>query len=427
MAVEVIMPKAGMAMEEGTIIKWFKKEGDPVKEGEALLEIITDKVNMEVEAELSGTLVQVIGQEGDVLPVFEVIAYIAEDGEDLEKFAQEGIEKEKVRATPAARFEAKQRGLDLKKIPGTGPKERIQKADVENYQQKKASPLARRMIEAEGLDISKIEGSGHDGKIMSKDLEAFGQNDLSSSESLKTPGISREFLPEANSFVDYQMTPIQKTIARRMAESYSTSPSFSLNTEVDMKNAKGAILLLKGKVQKKLGVSPTITDLIILAVSKALDEHPQVNASLEGDQIRVYGQKNIALAVGTEKGLLVPVLKNVEGMNLGQISRARKDLVERANAGKLDQGDIEGSTFTISNLGMYGITSFTSIINQPNAAILSVGAVVDRVVAHEGEAVIRPIMNLTLTIDHRIFDGLQGAKFLQSLKENLEQPLNLLV
>lgn len=442
MAVEVIMPKAGMAMEEGTIVKWYKKEGDFVQEGEPLLEIITDKVNMEVEAETSGTLIKIMGQEGEILPVFQVIAYIGAEGEILEGLeegpssiqidqAQEGkvLEKEqqpegasesslddKLRATPAARFEAKQRNIPLEHVQGTGPNQRIQKQDVMAYRERPASPLARKMMKEEGFDISTIQGTGHGGKIMARDL-AMQQG----------KGAGTKFYPEASSFVDYAMNPIERTVARRMSESYFTSPTFSLQTEVDMKLAKEALVQLKEKILLKAGAKPTMTDLIVLAVSKALEEHPALNASMVEDQIRIYGQNHIAIAVGTEKGLMVPVLKNVQSLTLSQIAAQRKKLAEKASQGSLQQEEIEGSTFTISNLGMYGISAFTSIINQPNAAILSVGAIKDQVVALEGNMAIRPMMNLTLTIDHRIVDGVKGAKFLQALRENLEKPLNMLV
>ena len=469
MASEVIMPKAGMAMEEGTIVKWYKQEGDTVTVGEPLLEIITDKVNMEVEAEVSGTLLEIIGKEGDVLPVLSVIAYIGEKDEknkDQENKDQENeAEKnqEKLRATPAARFEARQRGIDLRDIKGTGPEGRIQKQDIPDGADKlKISPLAQKIAKDHNIELDKIKGTGHQGKIMKEDVLAYENNSEPADTNNNGPAYAENYeakieTPDVDpsdaqakskhtktvtsleaqdidssdsqelDYTDTPMSPVHKTIARRMSESYFTSPVFNLEIEVDMKKAQEAITELKDKVMEKSQVKLTITDLIILASTKTLMEHKGINAVIEGDFIRKYNKSHIGLAVGAKDGLIVPVIKEAQQLSLNAIASQRKKLVEKAMEGKLKAGEIEGSTFTISNLGMYGVTSFTSIINQPNSAILSVGAIKDTVVAYKGEITIRPVMNMTLTLDHRVVDGVTGAKFLQTLKGNLENPLKLLI
>ena len=416
MATEIIMPKAGMSMEEGTIVRWYKEVGEEVSAGEPLLEIVTDKVNMEVEAEVSGTLLEIIGQEDQVLPVFTVIGYIGEKGakaQKAQKVEAVGSSKEKIRATPAARKEARQKNLDLAAIQGTGPKSRVQKQDVLDYQgesQKTLSPHARRLAEKYQINIKDVTGTGHKGKIMARDIFSWQNSDTSKPVSENT-----------NNYTETPRTHVERTIAQRMIESDQTSPTFSLQIEVDMKEAKALLEKEKKKNSAQAGKS-TITDLLLMTCAQALMEHKSINASLRGNNIRSYDHANIALAIGLEDGLRVPVIANVEELSLAEIAGKRAALVHKAQSGKLSPDDSQGSTFTISNLGMYGISSFTSIINQPNAAILSVGAIKDTVVYLDGGITVRPMMNMTLTLDHRIADGVKGAKFLQSLKSYLENP-----
>ncbi len=450
MATKVIMPKAGMAMEEGTVVKWFKKEGEFVEAGEILLEITTDKVNMEVEAETSGTLLKILAKEWSVVPVFQTIAYIGVEGESVDEItehtenvlrteelinAEEILVEEKnqnkkddesrnhlfagkKRATPAARAEARARNLDLEKITGSGPNGRIQRSDVLAYQptsisnsSTKATPLAKKIAAEHGLSLNHITGSGHAGKIRSEDVKK--QISSGASQSLQD-----ELIP---------MSTMRQVIAKRMSESYFTAPVFTLEIEVDMLKAKNLLDDLKTPMLEKYQLKPTVTDLIILATTRAIEKFPQLNASLEGDFIRRYAHVNMALAVGLDEGLMVPVIPKVDELSFHELVAKRTDIVERTLSAKLLPDETIGSSFTISNLGMYGIKFFTSIINQPNSAILGVGAMIDTVVPRDGQIVVRPMMSLILTIDHRVVDGAKGAEFLSYLKNILESPAQLFV
>lgn len=428
MATEVIMPKAGMSMEEGTVVKWLKSEGEKVEKGEAVLEILTDKVNMEVEAEVGGILLKILAHEGDVLPVFSTVAYIGEEGEKLpESFSQDKGKQEedikqtfKVRATPSARRAARERGIELSQVKGTGPKGRIQLSDVEtsiNVEKvsKKATPLASTIANIEGIDIEAVDGTGFKGKVLKSDLEGF-LNKEKQMESIE--GDKGKIL---------SFTSMRKVIAERMSHSYFTAPTVTLNIDVDMTKTKELRAEVKELIFAETGNKVTFTDIILMAVSRALRKYPMVNASLVEEGILLHDNINIALAVGLDEGLLVPVIKDVDKRSLSSIVTATKDIIERAKNNKLMPDEMQGSTFTISNLGMYGITHFNPIINQPNSAILGVNAIIDKMVVIEGQPQVRPMMTLSLTTDHRVIDGAPGAKFLQYLKRLLENPMVLLI
>ena len=328
----------------------------------------------------------------------------------------------KVRATPAARRIAKERGIDLFKIKGTGPKGRIQEKDVVNFKRDslKVAPLARRIAESEGINLADIKGSGSEGKIMKEDLlKAKKEKDLKQKpvENLKK---EIEVIPMSN---------MRKIIGERMSQSFFSAPTFTLNTEVDMTKVKKLRGEIKEDIMEKTGEKVTITDIILTATAKALKNHPMINASLseDGQGIIIHDYVNLAVAVGMEKGLLTPVIKDADKKSLTEMVIAEKDVTERTMNMKLSPDELQGSTFTVSNLGMYGITHFNPIINPPNSAILGVNAIVDRIVPVGGQPVIRSIMTLSLTVDHRIIDGLIGAKFLKELKYLLENPLLILV
>ena len=462
MAVEVIMPKAGSEMEEGEIVQWFKNEGDHVEEGEVLLEIVTDKVNMEVEAEATGTLLKILAQAGDVVPVVQTIAWIGEPGEKIPGASESGevapaetiIEKkvdytpvkevEKVdysglRATPAARAYARKKGIDLSKVKGTGPKGRIHKDDVLDYKlnsKVKISPLAERIAKIEGINTESIVGTGPNGKIMKADIMAVlhGAPKVEAAPKAevapKAPKAPKA--PNENQWGVVEtvpMSPMRKVISKRMSESYFSAPTFVVNVEVDMTE----LLALRKKVVdaiiEETGKKATVTDFISLAVIKSLMKHPYVNASLSGDEKEMYLHHyvNLSIAVGMDSGLVVPVIKGADKMSLKELVVASKEITTKALAGKLKPDEMADSTFTISNLGMYGVKSFVPIINQPNTAILGVSATVQKPVVLNGEVTVRPIMTLTLTADHRVVDGLEGAKFMKTLKEAIENPLSLLI
>ena len=462
MAVEVIMPKAGSEMEEGEIVQWFKNEGDHVEEGEVLLEIVTDKVNMEVEAEATGTLLKILAQAGDVVPVVQTIAWIGEPGEKIPGASESGevapaetiIEKkvdytpvkevEKVdysglRATPAARAYARKKGIDLSKVKGSGPKGRIHKDDVLDYKlnsKVKISPLAERIAKIEGINTESIVGTGPNGKIMKADIMAVlhGATKVEAAPKAEvTPKAPKApKAPNENQWGVVEtvpMSPMRKVISKRMSESYFSAPTFVVNVEVDMTE----LLALRKKVVdaiiEETGKKATVTDFISLAVIKSLMKHPYVNASLSSDEKEMYLHHyvNLSIAVGMDSGLVVPVIKGADKMSLKELVVASKEITTKALNGKLKPDEMADSTFTISNLGMYGVKSFVPIINQPNTAILGVSATVPKPVVYNGEVTVRPIMTLTLTADHRVVDGLEGAKFMKTLKEAIENPLSLLI
>ncbi|WP_303864062.1 dihydrolipoamide acetyltransferase family protein [Alkalibaculum bacchi] len=444
MATEIIMPKAGMDMEEGTVIKWLKNVGETVETGEPLLEILTDKVNMEVEAEVSGTLIDIRANEGDVLPVFTVIGYIGEAGEkapsgeatpSMEVKEVETIEETvkeekatsnssipvgKVRATPAARKIAKDRNLLVEDIPGSGPFGRVQKVDVEEFDIIKATPLATKMAEVENIDLSTIKGTGVGGKITKDDL-SLAPTEATGQKKVLAPSKAEE---KASNIIP--MVGLRKIIAQRMKESLEKSAPVTLQTEVDMTHINALRAKLKPIIQKEIDKKITVTDLLIMATSKALMKYPIVNSTLVEEGIRVNDYVNMGIAVGLENGLLVPVIKGTNKMTLKEIVSSRTDIVKRTLSSKITPDELSGSTFTISNLGMYDTISFNSIINQPNSAILSVGVTVKRMRIINDAPQIREVMNMSITLDHRVMDGLVGAQFLQYLKDLLEDP-NLLL
>ena len=466
MAVEVIMPKAGSEMEEGEIVQWFKQEGDEVKEGEVLLEIVTDKVNMEVEAEASGTLLKIVHPAGSVVPVVQTIAWIGQPGEAVPGAGaapaaatapvEEAVVETKVeaapaqevvvfdnsglRATPAARAYARENGIDLSQVKGTGAKGRVHKDDVVDYKlnaKAKISPLAARIAEVEGINTDGIVGTGPKGKIMKADvlsvLNGSASEAAASASEVAAPASAKSAkVPNENQWGVVEtvpMSPMRKVISKRMSESYFSAPTFVVNVEVDMTE----LLALRKKVVdaiiEETGKKATVTDFISLAVIKSLMKHPYVNASLSSDEKEMYLHHyvNLSIAVGMDSGLVVPVIKGADKMSLKELVVASKEITTKALAGKLKPDEMADSTFTISNLGMYGVKSFVPIINQPNTAILGVSATVQKPVVLNGEVTVRPIMTLTLTADHRVVDGLEGAKFMKTLKEAIENPLSLLI
>ena len=436
MATEIIMPKAGMDMQEGQIIKWKKNKGEYVEKGETLLEIMTDKVNMEVEAEVSGYLLEILYEAGAKVPVITTIGYLGEKDEEIiiedtiGKFEEkaeiednkaESVEETKekyqdvsgkVRATPAARKIARDNNLDLFQIRGTGPDERIQKIDVENYLENssKATPLAKRIAEIAGIELESISGTGIQGKIVKNDvLEALYDID----EDTRV-----QVVPMSN---------MRKIISERMTESYFSAPNFTLNIEVDMSKTLDFMKEVREIIMKDIGKKLTITDIILFATTKSLMKHPYVNASLSEDNIILYDYVNLAFAIGMEKGLLTPVIMDAHEKTLTEMVLSAKDLQERALNMRLSPDELRGSTFTVSNLGMYDITHFNPIINQPNSAILGVNTIVEKLAKENREIISKPVMTMSLTVDHRVIDGVIGAKFLQELKYFLENPMSMLV
>ncbi|MCK1242925.1 dihydrolipoamide acetyltransferase [Streptococcus uberis] len=471
MAVEIIMPKLGVDMQEGEIIEWKKQEGDTVNEGDVLLEINSDKTNMEIEAEDSGVLLKIIRQEGDVVPVTEVIGYIGAEGESVDNIAssektseipapqsadaaptvapKEDVERpalatgqtalpqgdgSPVRATPAARKAAKEMGLSLGQIPGSGPKGRVHVEDVENFKnaQPKASPLARKMAADAGLDLASISGTGFKGKVMKEDIlvaiEASKPAQAAAEKPAKEEKAKAE-LPEGVEII--KMSAMRKAISKGMTNSYLTAPTFTLNYDIDMTEMIALRKKLIDPIMEKTGLKVSFTDLIGMAVVKTLmkPEHRYMNASLINDaqEIELHKFVNIGIAVGLDDGLIVPVVHNADKMTLADFVVASKDVIKKTQAGKLKAAEMSGSTFSITNLGMFGTKTFNPIINQPNSAILGIGATIPTPTVVDGEIVARPIMAMCLTIDHRLVDGMNGAKFMVDLKNLMENPFGLLI
>lgn len=455
MVAEVIMPKLGLTMTEGTILQWFKKEGDKVKSDELLLEVETDKVAIEVNAMDSGVLLKITVDPGEAIPVGGVIGYIGEPGEAIPSVAdipyqpaaagQATLEKrnaadreeeadEVVRISGLARRLARENNIDYRQLRGTGPQGRIVEADILNAinaQQAtippeepriKVSGIARRMAAENGVDLRTVRGSGPRGRIVKADIEKAVE--------LRRPTpdqAGRSLAAEEMTLSElHPLSQVQAISARRMAESFQTAPHFYLGIDITVTRLVATREHLTPYVESRAGVRLTYTDFILRALALGLPEHPKLNASWDDGQVRVFQHVNLGVAMATDRGLIVGVIPMAERLPLEEIAIQRAGLAERAKSGKLMPTDIEGGTFTLSNLGMYGIDDFVPILNPPQSAILGVGAIVERPVGEQGQIVLRPVMRLTLSVDHRVADGIEGAQFLQTIRQHMEEPSELL-
>jgi pyruvate dehydrogenase E2 component (dihydrolipoamide acetyltransferase) len=402
MAQDIIMPKLGLTMTNGRITKWLKKEGDPVRIGEVVAEIETDKINAEVEATVSGYILKILAEEGEERDITVPICTVGEKNELVgeQSGIQEKINKTelpvRIKITPLAKKMAKENDLDYKVIQPTGPEGRIVKVDILAAIEKKKSI---KIIPVE----EKIEA-------------AFPTNQVSVSQST-SPGILKKLPLEG----------VRAVIARRLTQSKQDIPHVYFKTTVDATNLIELKNKLSDVVKDKTGKKLTLNDVIIKAVAVTLSQFPDVNVSLVNNEIIYYGDVNIGMAVSVEKGLVVPVIRNADLKTISDISRTTSDLADKARNGKLSMDDMSGGTFTVSNLGAYGIDEFSAIINPPESAILAIGAAKETPVVEKGQIVVKAVIVLTLSVDHRVIDGALAAKFMKKLKEMLENPYGLLV
>jgi pyruvate dehydrogenase E2 component (dihydrolipoamide acetyltransferase) len=390
-------------MESGTIVKWLKSEGEKVEKGEPLYELDTDKVTQEVEADASGVLLKIAVAEGEV-PVGKTIAVIGEQGETVQ-LSEEAQEE----GSPArAREQEPERG----RAASTEQVTEIKQPSTTNGRVK-ASPLARRIARERGIDLSNVAGTGPDGRVVAEDVERAAATGAPVPAAAPTPApVSQEVEVE-------QLSSMRKTIARRLTEAWQ-APVFQLGITVDMGRAlevRKRLVELQGD-----GAKPTVSDLLTKVCAMALTRHRAVNALYKGDAIELYPTANVGIAVAIPNGLVVPVIQGCERKTIAEIAAARAVLVDRARSGKLQQGDLDGGTFTISNLGMFGIERFIAVLNPPQAAILAVGSTEEKPVVVDGQVVVRSRLELTLTCDHRAIDGATGAQFLGDVKAFLEEP-----
>ncbi len=421
MATELVMPALGMAQETGTLVAWLKQEGELVTKGEPVMEVETDKATVEVEAPASGRLTQVSAKAGDVVPVGRAIAYISAVDEEPASPpavpARPAAHSAQVVATPLARKIAQENNLDLAQVkPGGG---RVTKEDVLGFL---ASPKARRMAKEANLDITRISGSGPEGAVLAGDVAAF-QNQALFQE---LDQVSGNYPEPAEAAPSAQLSATWRTMAERMAQSWTSAPHFYLVREV---NASGIIEMrsrVAEAVQKRTGTKLTYTDLLIKLCAASLAGHPHLNAGWSGSEIKFNPEINLGMAVGIEDGLVVPVIHQAGSLSLGEIASQRQDLITRANEHHLRPADLTGGTFTLTNLGMYSVDAFMAVLNPPQAAVLAVGRIADRVVAENGQPVVRPTIILTLSCDHRVVDGMRAAKFLDDLANLLAEPWGIL-
>jgi pyruvate dehydrogenase E2 component (dihydrolipoyllysine-residue acetyltransferase) len=393
MANEVKLPRLGQGMEAGTVNKWLKNEGETVAKGEPLFEVDTDKVTQEVESDFAGTLLKIVLPQGEA-PVGQTIAYIGEPGEEIAESAPEP------KAAP-----------EPEKVSDTKVSDTVKEAPAPpstNGGRIKASPLARRIARERGVDLASLTGTGPEGRIIAEDVERGAT---------ATPKAAPAAAP-AGEIESVPLTGIRKTIARRLTAAWE-APVFQLTVSADMTRANDLVARAR---ELNPDVRVTVTDLLAKVCAQALMRHRDVNVQYTDDALLKFPTANIGIAVAAPQGLVVPVVRSVERLTLAEVAQARGDVVGRARENKLQAQDLEDGTFTISNLGMFGIEQFVAVINPPQAAILAVGAAVDTPVARDGAVEIRPMLTMTLTVDHRAVDGAAGADFLRTVKQFVEEP-----
>ena len=443
MATEIYMPQLGLTMTDGTVVRWLKVSGELVAKGEPVLEIETDKVVAEVEAPTGGVLGPVLAQEGAVVPIGGLLTYVLMPGEEAPSVTGNTVaaipsslpssplvrDKQdltpvpagpaKLFVTPRARRLAYELGVDPGQVEASGPGDRVVEADIRWYADRaqvparaEASPVARRLAERLGIDLAHVRGTGPGGRIVKEDVER---------ETALPAPLPGELQP---------LTGIHRVMAERMTHSFTSTPHFYLSAEVEATALRRMRQGLLAKVEDAVGARLTITDILVKVCAQALSEFPNVNVAWAGDGegggLLRQSEVNVGVAVALEEGLVVPVIHHADQLTLAEIARRRTDLVTRARSGKSILRDLEGGTFTLTNLGTLGVDQFHAIINPPQSSILAVGRIRERPIALDGAAVVRPTMHLTLSVDHRVLDGAQGARFLERVSQLIEEPYLLL-
>ena len=415
---EIIMPKVGDAMTEGKVVRWYKQAGDKVAKGEPVLEIETDKVNLDLEAEADGTLGDVRAKEGQMVPVGETLAQILAPGESVAPApspAQRRAtdKKDSIKHTTGEYQEAiEQKGPRRDKSQAV-PAQNVIAIPVSGGQRRRSSPLARRMARDLGVPLESLQGSGPQGRIIAKDVE-------------NAKGVAPANLPASRSKLESKSIPLsamRRTIAKRLAESTGPIPHFYLTVDYDVTQ----LVSMRQQLADIEASKVSLNDFIIRAVALALRHHPNVNASWGEDAIEQHGEVHVGVAVATPEGLITPVIRNADEKSVSDIAKEVRVLADKAKNRKLLPAEYQGSTFTISNLGAWGIEEFTAIINPPNSAIVAIGAAESRPVVVNGQIVVRDRMKVTMSCDHRVIDGALGADFLKTLRQYIEQPLRLMI
>jgi pyruvate dehydrogenase E2 component (dihydrolipoamide acetyltransferase) len=445
MATKVIMPKVDMDQETGTLVEWLKQDGESIEKGELLFVMETDKVAIEIEAPASGILRGIQAEPGEEVPIAQIIGYILEPGEELPDDVAATttpiavapptvpIEPVDVSATPLARKLAHESGVDLAAVSGSGPRGKVTKKDVEvslaqapvsgeGDGKSYATPAARRIGREKGVSLSQVRGSGPKGRVQAADVlsaAAAGPAAVAAFTAAPTPTGEVEIVP---------LRGMRRTIAHRMTASYQATPHITFTSRIDMSRFVDSRAQLNEQAEKSDGLRISATAMFVKAVAVVLTRHPWLNSSFHGEEIHLHRDINIGVAVALSEGLIVPVVHNADQKSITQLGAEVSDLSTRAREGKLVPSEVSRSTFTISNLGPFGVEQFSAIINPPNAAILAIGATQHEVVPDINDQIVtKPLMHMTLSADHRVVDGALAAYFLADLKEALEKPLYFLL
>ena len=416
MAEIVRMPKLSDTMTEGVVAAWHKKVGDTVKSGEVLAEIETDKATMEFESFTDGVLLHIGVEKGKAAPVDSILAILGKAGEDITKLLSDAAASAPKEETKKPEPVAEKVKEEPKAAPGpvtsapvattSAPAKPAARSAANSNGRVKASPLAKRLAEEKGIDIARVQGTGDDGRVVKQDIEDF-------------TGGALYGVPQIEAFEEVPVSQMRKTIAKRLSESLFTAPHFYLTIEMDMDRGMQVREAINAQIKPE---KISYNDLVVKAAAVALKKHPKVNSSWLGDRIRYNQHVHIGVAVAVDEGLLVPVIRFADGKSLRDIGSEVRDLAARAKDKKLQPADWEGNTFTISNLGMFGIDEFTAIINPPDACIMAVGGIIEKPVVRNGQLAVGHTMKVTLSCDHRVVDGATGAAFLNTFKSFMEEP-----